>query len=627
MARRILAMLLALSLAAGLMGTAWAEDTRTAAISDNKGRQSYGTWSEPMHSFLYAGEDGTLVRVEATRDQRSTIIVEEYSENFSLLSSRTVPMELPIFGGFFAGDRYNFLVFGDTNPEESNSKEVCRVVKYSKDWVRLGEANLKGIHTTEMFKSGSCRMDEAMGYLYVRTSHEMYAAGDRTHRQANLIFNIDEASMSLVEMMDSVSTLDKGYVSHSYNQFIQIDDEGFIVTLDQGDSYPRDLVLMRYNVRTGMDSYTSYGVEGASFLHFAGDTGDSYTGCSVGGFAISSSHYLAAYNLDGQTGKQQTVRNVKLGILAKEDKERLGLGDTFTYHGTSLSLTDYPTDGTTTTSTPQLVQLDQDRFLVLWQVYDLGDITKDTLSYAFVDGEGQLIGSVRTVAGALSDCQPIEVNHEAVWYVTSDSMPVFYILGERGLRTVKVIPDEPQFADVPRGSWAYDHVQNAYRHNVVAGTGTGEDGKLLFTPDGTVTLAQFSVMLANAAYPDAVAEKATTNWYNRQVEVLEDHGIYNGMDIADQTATATRSEMAMMVYNLMLDLGEELPSQAELNAKATSIPDLGSVPSAYQTAVVTCYAMEIINGKPGIGFDGAGKITRDTMAAIYTNMANVLEAF
>ena len=320
MARRILALLLALCMAAGLMGTAWAEDALTAAVSDNKGRQSYGTWSEPMHSFLYAGDDNTLVRVEATRDQQNTIIVEEYSENFSLLSSRTVPMELPIFGGFFAGDRYNFLVFGDTNPDKSSSKEVCRVVKYSKDWVRQGACSLQGTNTMEMFKSGSCRMAEAMKCLYVRTCHEMYVPGDRTRRQANLTFSVDEITMEVGDVSKKVATLSDGYVSHSYNQFIAIDDDGGIITLDHGDSAPRDLVLMRYVLKAGGMDFTAYGVEGASLCHFAGEAGDSYTGGSVGGFGISNSHYLVAYNLDGQTGKQQTVRNVKVGALAKEPK-------------------------------------------------------------------------------------------------------------------------------------------------------------------------------------------------------------------------------------------------------------------------------------------------------------------
>ena len=66
-------------------------------------------------------------------------MAEDYSPDFQYLSGRTIPMELSRWGGFFAGADYNFFVFGQENPSESDSTEVIRVVKYSKDWQRLGQ--------------------------------------------------------------------------------------------------------------------------------------------------------------------------------------------------------------------------------------------------------------------------------------------------------------------------------------------------------------------------------------------------------------------------------------------------------------------------------------------------------
>ena len=111
------------------------------AVSKNINYQDYITRSTPVYSYLMENNNGGLTRVEYIDGQ---VVVEDYSAKFQFQSSRTIPMELPIWGGFFAGEDYNFFVFGQRNPSESDSAEVIRVVKYSKDWQRLGQASLYG---------------------------------------------------------------------------------------------------------------------------------------------------------------------------------------------------------------------------------------------------------------------------------------------------------------------------------------------------------------------------------------------------------------------------------------------------------------------------------------------------
>ena len=50
--------------------------------------------------------------------------------------------------------------------------------------------------------------------------------------------------------------------------------------------------------------------------------------------------------------------------------------------------------------------------------------------------DGGQIGAVGTADAALSDCQPVCHNGEVVWYVTSNSAPVFYRLNASGSITV-----------------------------------------------------------------------------------------------------------------------------------------------------------------------------------------------
>lgn len=51
-----------------------------------------------------------------------------------------------------------------------------------------------------------------------------------------MTLEIDEATMKKVADMTAVSNPKTGYVSHSWNQFIQADDN-YIYRLDQGDFY------------------------------------------------------------------------------------------------------------------------------------------------------------------------------------------------------------------------------------------------------------------------------------------------------------------------------------------------------------------------------------------------------
>ena len=104
------------------------------AKTSNIHKQDYTSYAaSTVKSYLYANDSGGLTRVEY--DGKS-VIVEDYDSSFQMTGSRTVPTELSLWGGFYAGKDANYLIFGQNNPQQSNSTEVIRVVKYSKDWQR-----------------------------------------------------------------------------------------------------------------------------------------------------------------------------------------------------------------------------------------------------------------------------------------------------------------------------------------------------------------------------------------------------------------------------------------------------------------------------------------------------------
>lgn len=116
-------------------------------------------------------KNGNYERLEY---QNKKIIREVYDYSFKLLSKSTIPFELSIWGGYFSGQKYNFLLFGQKNPKENDKQEVYRIVKYDKNWKRLGACSVRGANTYIPFDAGGADMTETNGKLYIHTCHEMY---------------------------------------------------------------------------------------------------------------------------------------------------------------------------------------------------------------------------------------------------------------------------------------------------------------------------------------------------------------------------------------------------------------------------------------------------------------------
>lgn len=47
-----------------------------------------------------------------------------------------------MWGGFYAGNNGYYLAEGVSNTDESDTAEVIRVIKYDKDWNRIGAASI-----------------------------------------------------------------------------------------------------------------------------------------------------------------------------------------------------------------------------------------------------------------------------------------------------------------------------------------------------------------------------------------------------------------------------------------------------------------------------------------------------
>lgn len=260
--------------------------------SNDYSKEAWGQgWhAQPSNDFLEENEDGTFLRISFFDDEG--VFLETYDADFNFVSSRQLTKGIWTARGYFKGKDARYIVYKQVNSEQSDEKEVVRVVKYDDDWNILGRCSISAINTYSAFSSGSVSMLESDGILYIHAAHTMYDEGtllESPHHQANMTLEIDEATMTKVADMSAVSNEKTGYVSHSWNQFIQADDN-YIYRLDQGDSSPRAVTLSKQKkYYEGIDMYH---IEDRREIFPICGTGQVYTGVSIGSFDLIGRQYI-----------------------------------------------------------------------------------------------------------------------------------------------------------------------------------------------------------------------------------------------------------------------------------------------------------------------------------------------
>ena len=189
------------------------------------------------------------------------------------------------------------------------------------------------------------------------------------------------------------------------------------------------------------------------------------------------------------------------------------------------------------------------------------------------------------------------------------------------LFTLPVQAASRTFTDVPATYWAYDAIMEMTDRGVVNGFTAST-----FGPGGQVTNAQFVVMMTQAFYADDLesTESQVDYWWGANMHVAQDAGLIDnttlgntyqrisGVDSWDANLAGqpmTRYDMAMVMYNYLRD-AVEMPSASELQEAREDIGDYSSIPSGYQDAVATVYAMGCLNGTSAGIFDGSANMTR-----------------
>lgn len=578
-------------------GSAYVNDN--VLISNNQGDNAYTWyWSQCMKSYLTLNDDGTYTRVEYASD--GNVYVENYDTNFNLLSHRKISAELPLFGGFYDDGTYYYLAFGQTNYDENDNVEVYRIVKYSKNWDRLSDANVYGANTVAPFAAGNLRMDAGDGYLYVRTCHEMYTSSDGLNHQANVTMKIKISDMSVKNIAYEVQNSSVGYVSHSFNQFIKVDN-GTVYALDHGDAYPRSAILFQYH-NTEFGSWWDCDVSSIDTIEYAYTNAHyNYTGATLGGFEVSDTSCLTAGSSTPQDGTS-SYYNIYITVTPKNN---------FTESATAFKwITNY-TNSNQQVGNPQLVEINKNTYLLMWTE------GSSTLKYVLLDGEGNLTSDIKTDTGRLSDCQPIyDPNTKRVlWYVTNGSQLSFCAIDTKKL----VWP----FSDVEvkEGNWQYESIKFVNDNNIM--TGVTEDN---FDPDAPLTRGMFATVLyriagsptvkVNNPFKDVYSDK----WYTDAVIWAYQNGIVSGYDNGTRfevNQNITREQIAKMLKVYADRCGYNTQERAQLGGFADA-NDVSGWATEYMQWAVGCGMISGVKENGEYYLNPKGEAERDECAAMLT---------
>lgn len=186
------------------------------------------------------------------------------------------------------------------------------------------------------------------------------------------------------------------------------------------------------------------------------------------------------------------------------------------------------------------------------------------------------------------------------------------------------------FSDVPDSHYAASAIADCAAKGIVSGY---DDGT--FRPSAAVTRAQFAVMLSRAFFQknvDALAPQAGGKaWYWASLKALDGLGLLQGTSFSVESqwpstvgSSISRYDMAQIMSNIMGASGKGV-SVSKTAAARAGVTDWSQIPSGYQTAVASVYALGIIGGYSDGSFGGEKTMNRAQGCAVIGRLSAALD--
>lgn len=385
----------------------------SSIVSNNIHDHDYSGYQNVTNSYLVPYSDGSFTRVESFGD---VILLEKYNSNFTLAWQATVPMELELFGGFYSGDDNYYFVFGQPNYSHSDSVTEIQIVKYTKDWARSTVYTVKGQNIVYPFYGCNTDFAEVGNNIIIRCGHLTYPDDSGMCYQGTMTMVVAEESDFIRNIKTDVIDASAGTIENAGATYIDA-TYGTLAAVDHSRTNMYGLVGMAYSNHAGSD----YPLNGKCKTVTALGQYDAtlFGGCPemmLGGLETSSQYYLAAV---ATAPMDCSTTSTNVGIVAIPRADFSGSQIQINY------LTGFAVGSTMTCSNPFIVKVDSTKFCVLWEQRD-GYTDTEKVYYAFIDGSGNRLTDTKTIDGCLSDCQPVVVGSNIVWYMTNGAEMKIY---------------------------------------------------------------------------------------------------------------------------------------------------------------------------------------------------------
>lgn len=342
----------------------------------------------------------------------TALVVTSFTKDMKRVGTRTIKLPAyDVWGGFYHGpDGNNYVIIGYSNPKESKTKVVIKVIKYDANWKKGKVASIKGGASNVYpgiygpFAAATVSCDMQGSTLYLLTGRTMFETSDGLHHQSCIAFSVDTKTMKAKE--DNVA-----YVSHSFDQRVRFKD-GSIYLMNHGDAYPRCMAL---DIQDGYGTSAANTHETVSAFGFIYQDGN-YTGATLGDMEVGTTNVLSCgvsvphnYAVAGIKGDGYELRhNVYLTITNRVT------GKNQVKWLTSFN----PKTSKVEANVAKMVKITDNRFGILYSVGTI-DGTKETVYYVVVDNAGKQI-SKRTYAKLSMDNQTrLTLMNGSVWWTSS----------------------------------------------------------------------------------------------------------------------------------------------------------------------------------------------------------------
>ncbi|MCR4670661.1 MAG: S-layer homology domain-containing protein [Saccharofermentans sp.] len=438
-----------LTLIAAVLISIGAAAAFTAAMPDNTANAatqiSPYSFTPSRFARLFATDDG-YVRIDVNHDANyncpdGAVVVEDYDDNFNLVNRHMIPCELPKYGGAYRGSDAYYLAFGDTTTQRTDGKEVLRIVKYDLDWNRLGSDSVTCGNTDHGLECDintpfdrTSDMLEMNGYLYIVFSHTGHPLDGKRHQGYYMVrFNEQTMKMEIIEHD----------ASHSFSQNITAKDKDNIYVLEENEGSYANIIWKLSEDNPKRDNVNYIGgshpgdpyerhVAVRTIRYGAGRTSDLgiNTLASADAIKLSGNYILSTGTSADQTRAEELQRKRDAEVDFNLQVHAISMND-FCEEQTTLK---WETNtGDVVRYSSKLVKINNNRFLVMWQVkadpatISGADVNAvNTIKYAFIDGTGKLISSVYTKHATLSEVEPVYKNGKVTFYSSSSAVLTFY---------------------------------------------------------------------------------------------------------------------------------------------------------------------------------------------------------